>query len=669
MHSIYRQVKYSGMAALALTMLAAVMILAGMARPAQAQTYSALYNFGVVDSSQNGPNGQLALGRDGNFYGTINQNRSEIYQITPGGVETLLWESPQSGYQEQCYNGLTLGSDGLLYGTCNLWDDNLDNGGVIFKFDPSQGAPTVVYKFPYCSQNTYGLGPLTLGTDGNLYGTTTGNNACPGSYTYGTFFKITPAGQFTLLHVFQGIPEPGTPSGPLTLGANGNFYGTSQIGGNPDNYNGGTVYQITPKGKVTLLYSFPNTGPYFPVAGVTQGADGKFYGTTYYGGTGHDGTVFQLVSAGKINVLHNFSYVVDNAGFPNFPLTLGTDGSLYAPSLTFNMGGYGPESLFKITTKGVYADLYNLLPAACAQGTHDGCMLSSPMVLHPNGTFYGTAAQGGSVGRGVFYGLNTGLKPYIILQFPLGNMGTTLGIFGQGFTTATAVEFNGTLAAFKVVSDTYLTATIPAGATTGYVTVTESSGTLKSSIKFAPKLANPMPAITSLSPNSAIAGGAGFTLTVNGTGFISTSVVKWAGSPRTTTLVNANEITATINAADITKAGTFKVTVTNPAPGGGTSAASNFVVDNPVPTLTSISPSSATHGGAAFTLTATGTNYISGSKIEWNGTKLTTTYVSGTTLTATVPVADIKTAGTASVTVFNPTPGGGTSAAKTFTIN
>jgi len=203
------------------------------------------------------------------------------------------------------------------------------------------------------------------------------------------------------------------------------------------------------------------------------------------------------------------------------------------------------------------------------------------------------------------------------------------------------------------------------GAQTGTLTIKDSAGTQTVQLI----AVNPLPTIKSLSPSSAIAGGAGFTLTVNGTNFLDSSVVNWNGSPRATTFVSATQITAIVNAADIAKAGTFKVTVTSPAPGGGTSAASNFVVDNPAPTLTSISPSSATHGGAAFTLTATGTNYVSTSVIEWNGTKLTTKYVSGTTLTTTVPVADIETAGTASVTVFNPTPGGGTSAAKTFTIN
>jgi hypothetical protein len=203
------------------------------------------------------------------------------------------------------------------------------------------------------------------------------------------------------------------------------------------------------------------------------------------------------------------------------------------------------------------------------------------------------------------------------------------------------------------------------GAQTASLTITDGAGTQTVQLV----IDNPVPAITSLSPNTAIAGGSGFTLTVTGKNFLSTSVVKWAGSVRATTFVGATELTATILATDIAKGGTFAVTVTNPAPGGGASGASNFVVDNPVPTLTSISPSSATHGGAAFTLTATGTNYVVGSVIEWNGAKLTTTHVSATTLTATVPSTDIEKAGTASVTVVNSTPGGGTSAAKTFTIN
>jgi|SRR5208283_948994 len=488
MNSIYRQVKYSGMATLALTMLAAVVLLAVISIPAQAQTYTPLYAFGAVDSTQNGPNGQLALGRDGYFYGTINQSVSEIYQITSAGAETLLWAAPNNGYGTVCWSGLTLGADGLLYGTCEQWNGFNGNGGIIFKFDPSSAQFTILYSFPYCG-TTWMPSPLTLGAEGNLYGTTIGAPYCDTGD--GTFFQITPAGKFTTLHNFKGISgnEPGEPSGLLTLAANGNFYGTSQAGGYPNDYNGGTVYEITPKGKVTLLYSFPNTGPMDPVAGVIQGADGKFYGTTYEGGANSEGTIFQLAGK-KVNILHNFSYSADQAEFPSLPLTLGTDGALYGPSLSFYMGGYGSESLFKVTTgkKPVYTDLYNLLPGGCSMYTADGCYLSSPMVLHPNGTFYGTNMQGGEyegnpVGRGVFYSLNTGLKAYIILQFPRGKIGTSIGIFGVGLTGTIAVDFNGVAATFTAVSDTYLTATIPTGAKTGYVTVTTPSGTLKSAVK------------------------------------------------------------------------------------------------------------------------------------------------------------------------------------------
>ncbi len=201
------------------------------------------------------------------------------------------------------------------------------------------------------------------------------------------------------------------------------------------------------------------------------------------------------------------------------------------------------------------------------------------------------------------------------------------------------------------------------GAQTATLSIKEGVGTQTVQLI----ITNPVPGALSLVPSSALVGSGGFTLTINGKNFVPTSAVEWAGSPRTTTFVSVTELTAVINAADVAKAGTFRVTVTNPTPGGGTAAAI-FTVDNPVPTLISIKPSSATHGGASFTLTATGTNYVSTSVIEWNGTKLTTKHVSSTTLTTTVPAADIKTAGTANVTVFTPTPGGGTSAPQTFTI-
>jgi hypothetical protein len=180
---------------------------------------------------------------------------------------------------------------------------------------------------------------------------------------------------------------------------------------------------------------------------------------------------------------------------------------------------------------------------------------------------------------------------------------------------------------------------------------------------------NPTPTLTSLDPATVLAGSPSFTLTLKGTGFVSSSTVQVNGTPRTRTLVNDTTITLTITAADITTAGNISIVVINPEPGGGTSSTQTLVINNPVPTLTSLGETSKTAGSAGFNLTVTGTNFVNTSKVRWNGVDRTTTFVSATELTAVIPATDLTSAGTAKVTVFNPTPGGGTSTTElTFTI-
>ena len=180
---------------------------------------------------------------------------------------------------------------------------------------------------------------------------------------------------------------------------------------------------------------------------------------------------------------------------------------------------------------------------------------------------------------------------------------------------------------------------------------------------------NPVPQIASLSPNSTAAGEAAFTLIVTGTGFISGSVVRWNRADRTTTFVSSSQLTATISANDIAVSGTFQVTVFNPSPGGGTSNALTFTINNPAPTLSLIAPNSAFAGGGDFTLTATGSQFVSNSVVHWNGSNRATTFVTSTELQAAILASDIAAVGTAQVTVFNPGPGGGTSAPQAFTIS
>jgi uncharacterized protein (TIGR03437 family) len=180
---------------------------------------------------------------------------------------------------------------------------------------------------------------------------------------------------------------------------------------------------------------------------------------------------------------------------------------------------------------------------------------------------------------------------------------------------------------------------------------------------------NPAPTASLISPNSAIAGGPAFTLNLTGANFVNGSVVRWNGSDRATNFISSTQLTASITAADIATAGTANITVFNPTPGGGFSGALTFTINNPVPALSQINPNPAIAGSGDFTLNVTGTNFVNGSVVRWNGANRTTNFVSNTQLSAAITAADIATAGTASVTVFNPTPGGGLSNPLTLNIN
>jgi WD40-like Beta Propeller Repeat len=180
------------------------------------------------------------------------------------------------------------------------------------------------------------------------------------------------------------------------------------------------------------------------------------------------------------------------------------------------------------------------------------------------------------------------------------------------------------------------------------------------------------PVICSISPASVVAGASAFTLSVVGAGYSSGSTVDWNGSSRTTTFVNANSLQAQITSTDVAKAGTAAVTVTGG--GGGASAPVDFVISPTppaTPTITSVSPSDATAGGAAFTLTVTGTNFIPQSVVDWNGGARATTYKNATTLSAAIQASDIATAGTAQISVasFGANGGVATSAPFPYTIN
>jgi uncharacterized protein (TIGR03437 family) len=174
----------------------------------------------------------------------------------------------------------------------------------------------------------------------------------------------------------------------------------------------------------------------------------------------------------------------------------------------------------------------------------------------------------------------------------------------------------------------------------------------------------PTPAITSLSPASVLVGGPDFTLTVNGSNFLSSATVAWNGAALPTTRVSATQLTALVSAALIAAPGAAKISVFNEGPVSSNELALS-ISTTPAASLASLSPSSAAPGGAAFTLTVTGAGFTANSTVQWNGKPLVTTFVRASQLTAGVDAALIATAGTASVTV---TGDGGPSNALSFTI-
>jgi len=180
---------------------------------------------------------------------------------------------------------------------------------------------------------------------------------------------------------------------------------------------------------------------------------------------------------------------------------------------------------------------------------------------------------------------------------------------------------------------------------------------------------NPPPSITAISPAIQTAGSPAFALTVTGSGFGPGSVVQWNGASRVTT-GTGTQLSAAITAADIATAGTASVTVFMPAPGGGVSNPFVFVTGatNPTPTVTSISPGTVNAGSGPATITVNGTNFLAGAAVQWNGAPHAYALVNPTRLQIAATAADLASAGSANITVTNPTPGGGTSNALTLFV-
>jgi uncharacterized repeat protein (TIGR03803 family) len=413
-----------------------------------------------------------------------------IFKITSAGVLTAHSMCNQAVCTQGLYplGGLVLAADENFYGTTANGGGNGggDGDGTIFKITPG-GTLTTLHSFAN-SDGMIPLDALVQGSDGNFYGTTSEG----GIQGNGTVFKITPTGVLTTLHNFcsrTNCADGYNPTAALVEGNDGNFYGTTFYGGAFEPK--GTVFRISPRGILTTLYSFcaqQSTCPdgSNPGAGLALATDGNFYGTTGSGGANGAGTIFKITPSGTLTTLYTFCSQTDcsDGSYPSAGLVQGSDGNFYGVtqvggSFCQSIGGCG--TIFQITPAGALTTLYSF------SGT-DGYIPYGGLLQATDGTFYGTTQLGGIGGlnnlNGTVFSLSMGLGPFVKLVQNSGKVGQTGGILGQGLTGTTEVAINGTPASFTVVSDTYLRVTIPAGATTGFVTVTTPAGVFTSNVVF-----------------------------------------------------------------------------------------------------------------------------------------------------------------------------------------
>jgi len=424
--------------------------------------------------------GIIAQGRDGNLYTTaptaLGGNVGAVFNVTPSGTLTTFTNNFGTGSNP--HSGLTLGTDGNFYGT--TYDCTKGGDGTDFQFNTTTLTVITKYSFTGAADGKCPMAPPVEGTDGNFYVPTTASNT---SGDYGAVDKVTPLHEATL-HDF-GNTNGASPAAPLVVVINqgtGTFYGVTQAGGSTGK-NAGVIYYSSPTGVFNVLFTFSGTNGSDPVAPLIQGTNGSLYGTTSAGGTNGLGVVFQITLSGTYTVLHNFAGTGDGAT-PVGPLVQASDGNFYGTT-SQAAAGSGCGTIFRIAG-GVFSTLYTFPSNGSA-----GC---GPVTLmqHTNGTLYGDTNTGGSTiggactsGCGTVFSLNADLPAFISLGQTSGSAGTQVGILGDGFSSSSVVEFNGVPAqTVNFSGTTFLMATVPSGATTGLVTVTTNGTTLTSLVPF-----------------------------------------------------------------------------------------------------------------------------------------------------------------------------------------
>ena len=339
------------------------------------------------------PLGGLLKGDDGKFYGMTSGGGTygygTIFSMTASGAVTMLKQFNYTTDGAYPNGELTKGADGYLYGVTP--SGGVNSYGTIFKISTS-GSFSVIRSVSYSTDGGHPNGHLVLASDGNFYGTTYSG----GANGVGTIFKLTPKGVFTTIHSMNMAKDGGNSYSSLTEGTDGNLYGMTYYGGT---YNYGTIFKVTKAGALTVLRNLnaPTDGGYAQ-GDLIQGNDGKFYGACYSGGTFGNGTIFKISTAGAFTVIKHLSSSKDG-GYPIGALIQNTDGNFYG--MTRTGGANGGGTIYKVTTAGAYTVIHSMQP------TTEGSAPGGALIKGNDASLYTLAAEGGNYNMGTAFKVTT----------------------------------------------------------------------------------------------------------------------------------------------------------------------------------------------------------------------------------------------------------------------
>src|ERR1700722_5531839 len=641
-------------------------------RPQAVGTESTVYTFTGGTDGQNPTD--LVLYTDGNFYGSATNT---LFKVTPAGAFTTLYTfCPSCPTSPPDAAGLVVGSDGNFYGLTAAADSM---GATFFKMTSAGVFTSLNSSVPGNPADSLYEGDgskLVLGTDGNFYGANSGIG------TSGSVFKIAPDGTFTTLYTFSATggtnetnSDGANPYGRLTQGSDGNFYGTTRLGGA---YGSGTVFQITPAGVLTSLYSFgaigtaagtpgQNLDGLFPVAGLIQGTDGNFYGGTTSGGQNGIGTLFKISAAGALTALHQFSSATagtltlsinpttitlgqtatltwtssggqSEGGGPLHSLTFGQDGNLY---------GFGGEvasatdTVFQLTPEGLYT---TVVPASTSNANGGD---PNSLFQTGDGSFYGTTR----------YGNDNGLTPDgTVFKMALSTASSSPCTASTNPTTNGGAWAGAEVASGTTAGTPTATGPFVYSLSCAYPLPTGTVGPQSAQL-IVNAAATPAPTVTLTASPTSVTLGQSSTLTWTSTNSTSCAASgAWSGSEGL-----GGSLVVTPSAA-----GVQSYTLTCTGAGGSASASASLAVSTaPAPTLTlSVSPASITVGQSVVVTWSSTNATACAASGAWSGTQATagsvneTPSVTGTATYTLVCTGAVSPAATSSAMVIVQAPAG-----------